>query len=148
MSITIFQQVAVCQVQAAQRSQSGPNLFQASTSVSSSSQQPAATSSTSWANTSRPDVSLPRVASLSAQGSGVFAQQSSTDLQHSTPSTSQQLPPTSHPPLRQALTVSLSSLATKPQLDHCACCSHPCLPQSTPGAACFPAMPSAVQRTD
>ncbi|KAL0055174.1 hypothetical protein WJX82_008233 [Trebouxia sp. C0006] len=89
------------QVQAAQRSQSGRNLFQASTSVSSSSHQPAATSSTSWATTSRPDVSLPRVASLSAQGSGVFAQQSSTDLQHATPSTSQQPPPTSHPPLRQ-----------------------------------------------
>ncbi|DBA74246.1 hypothetical protein WJX77_006298 [Trebouxia sp. C0004] len=88
------------QVQAAQRSQSGPNLFQASTSASSSSHQPAATSSASWATTSRPDVSLPRVASLSAQGSGVFAQHSSTDLRHAT-SASQQLPSTSNPPLRQ-----------------------------------------------
>lgn len=148
MSVTSFQQVAVCQVQAAQRSQSGPNWFQASTSVSSSSHQPAAISSTSWANTSRPDVSLPRVVSLSAQGSGVFAQQSSTDLRHSTPSTSQQLPPSSHPPLRQALTASPSSFATNPQSDHCACCSHACLPQPTLGAACTPAMPSAMQRTD
>ncbi|KAL0022461.1 hypothetical protein WJX79_003813 [Trebouxia sp. C0005] len=63
------------QVQAAQRSQSGLNTFQASTSASNSSHQPAATSSTSWANTSRPD--------------------------HSTSSTSQQPHPTSHPPLRQ-----------------------------------------------
>jgi len=156
VSVTSFQQAAVCQVQAAQRSQSGRNLFQASTSVSSSSHQPAATSSTSWATTSRPDVSLPRVASMSAQGSGVFAQQSNTDLRHSTTSTSQQLPTTSQPPLRQALTASPSSSATNPPSDQCACCLHPSSPlsmqdhipflvlhalQSCPSA-------SAMQRTD
>ncbi|DBA91926.1 TPA: hypothetical protein ACH3X2_003828 [Trebouxia sp. C0005] len=107
------------QVQAAQRSQSGLNTFQASTSASNSSHQPAATSSTSWANTSRPDVSLPRAASLSAQGSGVFAQQSSTDLQHSTSSTSQQPHPTSHPPLRPPLGGSSSgSLSYQQPVSH------------------------------
>ena len=83
------------QVQAAQRSQPAPKLFQPSSSTSNSSQQqPTARSGPQdWVNANKPDVSTLGAASLATQGSGVFAQPTSTSLQQ---------PSSSHPPLAQA----------------------------------------------
>ena len=89
-------------MQAAQRAQSSLNAFQPSSSASTSSKQPTPGNSGTqdWSGVHRPDSSIPGAPSLAAQGSGVFAQQASTNLQQ--PPSSHHTPANVPPPLRQA----------------------------------------------
>ena len=89
-------------MQAAQRAQPSLNAFQPSSSASISSKQPTPGNSGTQDRSGihRPDISIPGAPSLAAQGSGVFAQQASTNLQQ--PPSSHHTPANVPPPLRQA----------------------------------------------
>lgn len=98
------------QVQAAQRTQSGPSLFQPSTAAASSAHQNGAVlgnSNNSWANTNRPDVSVSRAPSLASQGSGVFAQNANSMLRQSAPATAAAPAQHQHAPSRSTQMPSL-----------------------------------------